>query len=258
MSCRVLRGAWSLLEGVEQRILLWLSALALLAAALLGAQAVLPLWVESASGEWSLAGGSAPRPLSDRAVCDMFQSDSRGIIWIESVWHQSNYYPNLFQTSDGNTGVRFEMAPSGDVAGLIVSSAEPQGFSVFPAQRGETEALVVVYIVEATSVTVVQEGEVPLVSSRGKDVPSCSNLLLGTGFDGTRNWLPEATVSYKVERKSFRFLPDWIGNRKVASGLRIVAISGFWIVSFTLALSVIDLRSARRGQAVRSCKELKY
>lgn len=243
---------WRSMKGQDRKAVLCISFLVLVSLGLLGGKEVSGRWVAVAGGEWTLSRNSSPFSVERSDICEMFKPGFRGTLAVSSVWHSSNYFPNLFQTADLNDGVRFELHPLGEIAGLIVASDEPEGFSVFSVERGDDDVLSVVYRVEAGSIVIVQPGKDPLRLPRKEVIPVCSNFVIGAGFDGSRIWMESGTVSYTLEREALRFLPDWLDRPSSTRVLSGVALLGSWLVLFTCVISLLDSRSTRRSRESKS------
>ena len=223
----------------EKSLLAAAGALACLALLLLGLLAVLPKTpVTTFDGEWSAKPEEIFESTAAEAICEAFDLGGTLTISIEALWVVSGRYPNLFQTADGNSGVRFELGPSGDAAALLIAARTADGFEYFPLTKDDTDNLSVVYTIrDGTEVQTFSGGTV-LVSESPLMNPECSRFMVGVGYDASRTWAANANLSITASRNSAWGIPLALQSSSTRALMVLVSVlfGSFFVLSIGFAI----------------------
>ena len=190
-------------------------------------------------GEWSIGPESVLDVEGSSAICDAFELGGTLSVIVNGKWEASARYPNLFQTADGNSGIRFEMDPVGENAALLVAAPTAESFEVFPISRGDSEMLSVAYVIRnGTEVeTLLESGAVAFESVVMN--PACSRALVGVGYDSSRIWGADATLSLEAQHTATWGVPLDLQSSELRSFLRLVAVFFGFFTVLSLGFAVI-------------------
>jgi hypothetical protein len=147
-------------------------------------------------------------------------------------------YQNLFQTSDLNAGIRFEINELGE-GGLLIGSSAPDGYSglLIPGKfvAGKFDLLIRI-----------KDGSKVFVSFLNKETekvfeglkPTCDNFVVGYGYDSVRvikgNVQLTATASYSKPR----LIPGWLDDGVRVDWFRALVTSIFFFTALAIALKM--------------------
>lgn len=238
----------------EVRVLALTAFLASLSAVILLLLALLPSTSRSTYSEsWKVTGGEAFVLGELPEICDALQPGGTLTVSITSKWSPSDGYPNLFQTAQGNSGIRFEMSPAADQAALLVSAPVPETFVVFAVEPLNSETLEVVYVIQDGSSAEIRTAD---SISRLDDLvlnPSCSELAIGVGYDLSRVWHDEADLSIESRRNATWGLPMAFQNAGAKSLMVLVAVLCGSFVLLTLGMAWFGAIGRRTAMGDSSC-----
>jgi len=147
-------------------------------------------------------------------------------------------YQNLFQTSDLNAGIRFEINGLGE-GGLLVGSSASDGYSglLIPGK----------FVVGRFDVLIrIKDGSKVLVSFLNNETekvfeglkPTCDNFVVGYGYEPGRvikgNVQLSATASYSKPR----LVPSWLDNGVRVDWFRALITSLFFFTALAMAFKM--------------------
>ncbi len=147
-------------------------------------------------------------------------------------------YQNLFQTSDLNAGIRFEINGLGE-GGLLIGSSASDGYSglLIPGK----------FVVGRFDVLIrIKDGSKVFVSFLNKEIekvfeglkPTCDNFVVGYGYDSGRvikgNVQLSATASYSKPR----LIPSWLDNGVRVDWFRALITSLFFFTALAIAFKM--------------------
>jgi hypothetical protein len=147
-------------------------------------------------------------------------------------------YQNLFQTSDLNAGIRFEINGFGE-AGLLIGSSEADGYSglSIPGKFVAGQFEISIRIKDGSSVLVTFLNEKTEKVFEGLK-PTCDNFVVGYGYDSSRVIKGEvqfiATASYSKPR----FVPVWLNNGVRVDWFRALVTSLFFFTALAIAFKM--------------------
>ena len=111
----------------------------------------------------------------------------------EGVIHHLKGYQNLFQTDDGNLGIRLEVTPSGEVALVVSSPLKTEvGKLAFIGAAGSIKEGIkfqIYFKITFDGVLIIKLDNQQAQYVHSNINPTCRNVKLGVGFDVTRKTL---------------------------------------------------------------------
>jgi hypothetical protein len=147
-------------------------------------------------------------------------------------------YQNLFQTSDLNAGIRFEINGLGE-GGLLVGSSASDGYSGLSIPGK--------FVVGRFDVLIrIKDGSKVFVSFLNKEIekvfeglkPTCDNFVVGYGYEPGRvikgNVQLSATASYSKPR----LVPSWLDNGVRVDWFRALITSLFFFTALAMAFKM--------------------
>lgn len=153
---------------------------------------------------WRDAESSAVRELASRpALCESLkQNNGESRFEIRFRPKELRNYQNVFQTSDGNVGVRLEIDEIGTI-GLIVASSTGSFMTAVSTARAVVGKWTVARVqLKASGEVRLSVDDASTVQARGMPMPSCDRILLGAGFDGTRKFSGEVSAKMSAGTRS--------------------------------------------------------
>lgn len=181
---------------------------------------------------------SGSKVLNGEAICQAMNNGDEINIKISGNLTELYNYQNLFQTSDMNTGIRFEIDGSGQ-SGLLIGSYAVDGFSglLIPEK----------FVVGPFDIAIrIKDGSKVLVSFMNINTekvltelkPKCDNFIVGYGYDPTRVIKGEvqfvATASYSKPL----FIPSWLDNGVRVDWFRALISSLFFFTALSIAFKM--------------------
>jgi hypothetical protein len=147
-------------------------------------------------------------------------------------------YQNLFQTSDLNAGIRFEINGLGE-GGLLIGSSAADGYSglLIPGKFVAGQFDVLISIKDGSKVLVsFLNNETEKVFEGLK--PTCDNFVVGYGYEPGRvikgNVQLGATASYSKPR----LIPSWLDNGVRVDWFRALITSLFFFTALAIAFKM--------------------
>ena len=147
-------------------------------------------------------------------------------------------YQNLFQTSDLNAGIRFEINGLGE-GGLLIGSSAPDGYSglLIPGKFVADKFNILIRINDGSKVSVSFLNEETEKVFEGLK-PTCDNFVVGYGYDSGRvikgNVQLSATASYSKPR----LVPSWLDNGVRVDWFRALITSLFFFTALAIAFKM--------------------
>jgi len=147
-------------------------------------------------------------------------------------------YQNLFQTSDLNAGIRFEINGLGE-GGLLIGSSAPDGYSglSIPGKfvAGQFDILIRI-----------KDGSKVLVSFLDEDTekvfeglkPTCDNFVVGYGYDSSRVIKGEVKFNAIASYSKPRLIPSWLDSGIRADWFRALVTSLFFFTALAIAFKM--------------------
>jgi hypothetical protein len=176
--------------------------------------------------------------LNGEAICQAINNGDEINIKISGNLTELYNYQNLFQTSDLNSGIRFEINGFGQ-AGLIIGSSAVDGYSGLSIPEK--------FVVGPFDIAIrIKDGSTVLVSFLNRSTekvfsglkPVCDNFIVGYGYDSTRVIKGEvqfiATASYSKPR----FVPSWLDNGVRVDWFRALISSLFFFTALSIAFKM--------------------
>jgi hypothetical protein len=171
-------------------------------------------------------------------LCQALEEGDEITIKISGTLSGLYNYQNLFQTSDLNAGIRFEINELGE-GGLLIGSNAADGYSglLIPGKfvAGQFDILIRI-----------KDGSKVLVSFLNNDTekvfeglkPTCDNFVAGYGYDSGRvikgNVQLSATSSYSKPR----LVPSWLDNGVRVDWFRALITSLFFFTALAVAFKM--------------------
>ena len=147
-------------------------------------------------------------------------------------------YQNLFQTSDLNAGIRFEINGLGE-GGLLIGSSATDGYSglLIPGKFAAGQFDVLIRIKDGSKVLVsFLNNETEKVFEGLK--PTCDNFVVGYGYEPGRvirgNLQFSATASYSKPR----LIPSWLDKGVRVDWFRALITSLFFFTALAIAFKM--------------------
>ena len=149
-------------------------------------------------------------------------------------------YQNLFQTSDLNAGIRFEIDGSGQGA-LLIASSGVDGYSVLTVPKkfvvGDFD--ISIRIKDGSLVSVYFFNKVTEKVLTGL-VPICDNFIVGSGFDSSRAIKGEIQFTAIASYFKPRFVPSWLDNAVRVDWFRALMTALFFFTALSIAFKMSD------------------
>ena len=147
-------------------------------------------------------------------------------------------YQNLFQTSDLNAGIRFEINEQGQ-GGLVIGSNSVGGYSVLMLPKrfelGDFELSIRISNGKEVSVSYLNEKTEKVV---GGLKPTCDNVIVGYGFDSSRMIRGEVNFSATWFFAQPQFVPTWLDSGLRLDWVRALLSAVFYFTAIFVAFKI--------------------
>jgi hypothetical protein len=171
-------------------------------------------------------------------LCKNMQKGDQINIQVLGTLDELYNYQNLFQTSDVNSGIRFEIDGLGQ-GGLIVGSTTVDGYSdlLIPGKFvvGKFDILIRIYDGSRISVSFLNESTEK--SFEGLN-PICDNFVVGYGYDSDRLIKGDIQFTASASYLSPRFIPIWLENGVRIDWFRALITSVFLFTALAIAFRI--------------------
>lgn len=178
-------------------------------------------------------------------ICEAITDGGELVIRVTGRLEELRNYQNLFQTADQNAGIRIEVDETGAV-GLLVADRSELTYLAVPAagtiSPGRFQALI--RVSDGRNVTF-QLGKSVATGHSGTLQPSCSNLVVGYGFDSSRLSSGRFRADFSAFGEQRRFIGPAIERVVVNEFFRSVALGVMVFCLILVALNITD-PTARR------------
>ena len=176
--------------------------------------------------------------LNGQVICEAMNLGDVIKIKISGNLTELYNYQNLFQTSDLNTGIRFEIDGLGQ-GGLLISSSTADGFSGLPIPEK--------FVAGPFEISIrIKDGSTVLVSfmnQKSEKVftglkPKCDNVIVGYGYDSTRVIKGEIQFVATILDSKPRFIPSWLDNGVRVDWFRALISSLCFFTALSIAFKM--------------------
>jgi hypothetical protein len=176
--------------------------------------------------------------LNGEAICQAMSNGDEINIKISGNLTELYNYQNLFQTSDMNTGIRFEIDGSGQ-GGLLIRSYAADGFSGLLIPKK--------FVVGPFDIAIrIKDGSTVLVTFMNINTekvltelkPKCDNFIVGYGYDPTRVIKGEVRFEATILDSKPRFVPSWLDNGVRVDWFRALISSLFFFTALSIAFKM--------------------
>ena len=176
--------------------------------------------------------------LNGQALCQAVNDGGEIVFKISGNLTELYNYQNLFQTSDLNAGIRFEIDGLGQ-GGLLIGSSAADGYSGLSIPEK--------FVAGTFDISIrIKDGSTVLVSFLNQSTekvftglkPVCDNFIVGYGYDSSRVIKGEiqfiATASYSKPR----FVPSWLDNGVRVDWFRALITALFFFTAISMAFKM--------------------
>ena len=176
--------------------------------------------------------------LNSQALCQAINEGDEINFKISGNLTELYNYQNLFQTSDLNAGIRFEIDGLGQ-GGLLIGSSAADGYSGLSIPEK--------FVAGTFDISIrIKDGSTVLVSFLNQSTekvftglkPVCDNFIVGYGYDSSRVIKGEiqfiATASYSKPR----FVPSWLDNGVRVDWFRALITALFFFTAISMAFKM--------------------
>jgi hypothetical protein len=176
--------------------------------------------------------------LNGQVICEAMNFGDEINIKISGNLTELYDYQNLFQTSDLNSGIRFEIDELGQ-GGLLIGSSAADGYSGLSIPEK--------FVVGPFDISIgINDGSTVVVSFMNQTTekvftglkPICDNFIVGYGYDSSRVIKGEiqfvATTSYLKPR----FIPSWLDTGVRVDWFRALISSMFFFTALFIAFKM--------------------
>jgi len=178
-------------------------------------------------------------------ICDAITNGGELVIRVTGRLEELRNYQNLFQTADQNAGIRIEVDETGAV-GLLVADRSDLTFLAVQAagtiSPGRFQALI--RVSDGRNVSF-QLGRSVATGHSETLQPSCSNLVVGYGFDASRLSSGRFRADFSAFGEQHRFVSPAMERAVANEFFRSVALGVMVFCLILVALNVTD-PAARR------------
>ena len=176
--------------------------------------------------------------LNGEEICRAMDNGDEFNIKISGYLTELYNYQNLFQTSDLNTGIRFEIDGLGQ-GGLLIGSYAVDGYSGLSIPdkfvagpfdisiRIKDGSTVLVYFLDHSTEKVFTDLK-----------PKCDNFIVGYGYDSTRVVKGEIKFVATILDSKLRFVPRWLDNGVRVDWFRALLSSLFFFSALSIAFKM--------------------
>ena len=176
--------------------------------------------------------------LNGQAICQAMNFGDEINFRISGTLTELYNYQNLFQTSDLNSGIRFEIDGFGQ-GGLLIGSYAADAYSgiLIPEK----------FVVGPFDIAIrIKDGSKVLVSFLNQNTekvftglkPKCDNFIVGHGYDPTRVIKGEIQFVATILDSKPRFVPSWLNNGVRVDWFRALISSLFFFVALAMAFKM--------------------
>jgi len=171
-------------------------------------------------------------------LCDALEKGDQINFKISGNLTELYNYQNLFQTSDLNAGIRFEIDGSGQGA-LLVGSSAADGYSVLLIPRK--------FVAGTFDISIrIKDGSRVMVSFLNQNTekvltglkPICDNLIVGYGYDSSRVIKGEIQFIAIASYSKPRLVPGWLDNGVRVDWFRALITALFFFTAISIAFKM--------------------
>ena len=176
--------------------------------------------------------------LNGQALCQAVNDGGEIVFKISGNLTELYNYQNLFQTSDLNTGIRFEIDGLGH-GGLIIGSSAADGYSGLSIPNKFVVGNFVISIRIKNGSTVL----VSFLNQKTEKVfsglkPICDNFIVGYGYDSSRVVKGEVQLIATASYTKPRFIPNWLDDGVRVDWFRALISSLFFFTALSIAFKM--------------------
>jgi len=171
-------------------------------------------------------------------LCQALDKGDEIIFRISGTLSKLYNYQNLFQTSNLNAGIRFEINGLGE-GGLLIASSAPDGYSLLsvPEKFAVGQFDIVIRI---------NDGSRVLVSFLNKETqkvfeglkPACDNFVVGYGYDSDRVVAGDVRFTATASYTKPRLVPTSLDNGVRVDWFRALVTSLFFFTALAIAFNM--------------------
>ena len=197
-----------------------------------------PTMQESARTIEKQTRNNGSKVLNGEAICQAMNIGDEIDIKISGNLTELYNYQNLFQTSDMNTGIRFEIDGLGS-GGLLIGSYAADAYSGLSIPEK--------FVVGPFDISIrIKDGSTVLVSFLNQKTekvftglkPKCDNFIVGYGYDPTRVIRGEIQFVATILDSKPRFVPSWLNNGVRVDWFRALISSLFFFTAISMAFKM--------------------
>ena len=176
--------------------------------------------------------------LNGQVICEAMNLGDVINIKISGNLTELYNYQNLFQTSDLNSGIRFEIDGLGQ-GGLLIGSYAADAYSGLSIPEK--------FVVGPFDISIrIKDGSTVLVSFLNQKTqkvftglkPKCDNVIVGYGYDSTRVIKGEIQFVATILDSKPRFVPSWLNNGVRVDWFRALISSLFFFTALSTAFKM--------------------
>jgi hypothetical protein len=176
--------------------------------------------------------------LNGQAICQAMNVGDEINIKISGNLTELYNYQNLFQTSDLNSGIRFEIDGFGQ-GGLLIGSYSSDAYSGLSIPEK--------FAVGPFNFSIrIKDGATVLVAFLNQNTekvftglkPKCDNFIVGYGYDPTRVIKGEVRFEATILDSKPRFVPSWLDNGVRVDWFRALISSLFFFAALSIAFKM--------------------
>jgi hypothetical protein len=171
-------------------------------------------------------------------LCQALEEGDEITFKISGTLSELYNYQDLFQTSDLNAGIRFEINGLGE-GGLLIGSNAPDGYSGLSVPGkfvvGKFDILIGIKDGSKVSVTFLNEETEKVFEGLR---PTCDNFVIGYGYDSGRVIKGEVQFSATASYSKPRFVPSWLDNGVRVDWFRALVTSLFFFTALAMAFKL--------------------